>query len=146
MAALTEPEMTPGLNVFLDPAVLKGCEGVRSNAGPERPANRPGPFLVIEVNSEVEECLCVPLFSHEGPGREPLDQSLKSGPGKGWISRESFFQTLQFWIIPFHCLIKASHVEMNAVGNRQRYADRSPEALASIAVHRDASDIPYEPF
>jgi len=32
---------------------------------------------------------------------------------------------------------------MSPVGNRQRYADTSPSALHSIAVHKDDSDTDY---
>lgn len=146
MAALTKEEITPGLNAFLDPAVLRACDGVQCNARDARFADRPGFFLVVEIDLAAGECLCTPLFSRDGPSRVPLDRALKTGPGNGWKARKSYFDRFQFYIIPVACMIRASSGEMSRVGRRQRYASATPQALADVALHKDSSDVGYRPF
>lgn len=149
MAAIEPNEIRPGLNVFLDAALLATLPGVLSNtrmvAHNNRAADDFRPFLIVEVDED-GVCLCVPLFSRFARDRIELDQSLKTGPGRGWSERPSYFSPYQFWMIPSDCLIAASAREMNAVGRRQRYGDHAPDALAAIAARRNDSDTDYHPF
>ena len=146
MATLVRNEIRPGLNVFLDAGTLVTLPGVLTNtrrvAGEDRAADDFRPFLVVQVEAD-GVCLCVPLFSKWKKDRLQLDRKLKTGPGKGWIERDSFFSPFQFWIIPTEALIAASTAEMNGIGNRQRYADAEPEALTKIAAYRNSSDTDY---
>lgn len=149
MPMLEDVEVTPGLNVFVDAAMLAKCKNVFSNtrlvSDETRAANDFRPFLVVALESE-SVCLCVPLFSRNAGDRYALDQSLKSGPGRGWIERNSYFSPYQFWMIPRDCLIAASYAERSDVGNRQRYASCQPDALAAVAAHRNDSDTDFHPL
>lgn len=131
--------------MFLDIDALLACPGCRSNARTRANlVNRPGPFLVLAAVQD-GAWLCVPLLSKVGANKLPLVQTLKSGPGLGWVSRPSFYSCHQFWIISTDCLIKASGGEFSPEGNRQRYAADQPAELAAIARHQHDSDAPYRP-
>lgn len=146
MTQLSPEEVTAGLCVFLDVAVLVDCAGCRSNARSRANlANRSGPFLLVgpAPGAAADSWLCVPLLSNAGSNRLVLDRALKSGPGGGWIGRDSYFSRHQFWIIPTGCVVEASGGEFSPTGQRQRYARNAPAALAAIAAHMNDSDSPY---
>lgn len=150
MAVVAREEVTPGLNVFLDMAELADCPGCLSNFRlgawqPEKEKDK-RPFLVVSVDEAGDMLLCVPLYRVGAYDRIELDQSLKTGPGRGWSGQLSFFSRYQFWIIPTECFISATAGEFSAHGARQRYATAAPDALRAIEAHRDDSDTAYHPI
>ncbi|MGI3899820.1 MAG: hypothetical protein ACRYGP_17815 [Janthinobacterium lividum] len=153
MAPVNKIEMSAGLNLYLDIPTLKACTGCVTNAASnDFIVNRFGPFLLLEKRGD--GWLTVPLFTQQlDDDDHPIESDTrveltgkKTGPGKGWHGRKSFFSTVQFWIIPEDCLVQASHLEMNSEGNRQRYAEGQPEAIASIIAHETDSSYGFQPF
>lgn len=149
MTAIDVAEIGPSLVTFLDVGALRRCPGSSCTtpvvAGVVHGTNRNGPFLVLGVNAVARSSLCVPLYGSGGPQRMPLDQKLKTGPGRGWREGLSFFSVYEFWLIPLACFAEASHIEFSEPGNRQRYAQRHPEALDAIIAHKDDSRSPFTP-
>lgn len=147
MPAVEINEISPGLNAFLDIDVLKVCAGVETNARTNTAADNKKlrPFLILSI-LEDGRALCVSLHSGPGDGRLLLDSQLKQGPGTGWTKRPSYFSRYQFWKLPLDCVVRASHRERSAVGNRQRYAVSDPQALTTIAAHWLDSDTSYRPI
>ena len=150
MTAVGYAEIAASLVTFLDVTKLRVCEGCLCSTPvvPEvvHGTNRNGPFLVLETHEAELNCLCVPLYGSDGPTRIQLDQSFKTGPGRGWREGLSFFDTREFWLIPFSCFVDASHIEFSVQGDRQRYGQTRPEALAAIASHKRDSGSPFIPI
>ena len=143
MVAVSEDEVEPGLVVYLDPEALAACPGVRTNVSDmSRAANRPGPFLVLKPDDEFEGFLCVPLFTDgENAAERTALIGRKTGPGKGWIGRPSYWDKFQFWIIPTSCFLAASAMEMNPKLRRKRY---DLTDLAQIVGDRDQSNSDFQ--
>lgn len=146
MAALLPAELQPGLSVFLTEHLLRREADVLTNArlidNGTLGIDRDGFFLLLR-RDEARMWLSVPLFSHDGPDRFALDQTLKTGPGSGWKSRASYYHRFHFWRLPAAAIVLASQGEKCAVGNRNRYASMRRDVLDLIAAQEGDSDMPF---
>jgi hypothetical protein len=147
MAEVAEDEVVPSLVAHLDTSVLRSLGGCKTNAEIEKGVDRAvmGPhfFLVLEVDAACRACLAVPLFSKKAAGSQPLDETLKSGLGEGWIGKESRFSKWQHWRIPLGSMGPASLRERSHRGNRRRYAAGYLAALQEIARWQDSNRAPW---
>lgn len=148
--SLTQEEVTPGLVVQLDTAVLRALGGSQTNAvlGPEGDRSVVGTqdFLIVGVDTAAGRCTAVPLFAKTAVGNQPLEKDKKSGHADQWIGTDTFFSRWQHWRIPVASVIAASAGDPATAGDRRRYAATDRSALDDIknwegrnrAAYRDA--------
>ncbi len=148
--ALTHEDVTPGLVVQLDTAVLRALGGCQTNAvlGPEGDRSVVGTpdFLIVGLDKAVGRCTAVPLFAKTAVGNQPLENGKKSGPAEQWVGTDTFFSRWQHWRIPVASVVAASAHDPATSAERRRYAATDGSALDDIknwegrnrAAYRDA--------
>lgn len=148
--ALTHEEVTPGLVVHLDTAVLRALGGCQTNAvlGPEgdRAVVGAQDFLIVGLDAAAGRCTAVPLFGKTAVGNQPLESGKKSGRADQWIGADTFFSRWQHWRIPVASVVAAAAEDPATAPTRRRYAATDRSALDDIknwegrnrAAYRDA--------
>ncbi|WP_310571091.1 hypothetical protein [Gemmatimonas sp.] len=148
--SLTQEEVSPGLVVQLDTAMLRALGGCQTNAvlGPDGDRSVVGTqdFLVVGLDAAASRCTAVPLFAKTAVGNQPLENGKKSGRADEWIGTDTFFSCWQHWRIPVASVVAASADDPTTSGNRRRYAAADRSALDDIknwegrnrAAYRDA--------
>ena len=141
VSAVQIEEITAGLVVHLDPAILRSIPGCATNASIEGDVDRSVRgnhyFLILDVDEVDGAALAVPLFSNISAGRIGLNETLKRGPARAWIGRPSSFSPWQHWWIPLNHIVLASSVDDTSVGARRTYAKGNLEALQSVIDWKD---------
>jgi hypothetical protein len=147
---LTHEDVTPGLVVQLDTAMLRALGGSQTNAvlGPEGDRSVVGTqdFLIVGLDAATARCTAVPLFAKTAVGNQPLANDKKSGRADQWIGTDTFFSRWQHWRIPVASLVAASGDDPATAATRRRYAATDRSALDDIknwegrnrAAYRDA--------
>lgn len=134
--SLTHEDVTPGLVVQLDTAVLRALGGCQTNAvlGPEGDRSVVGtqPFLLVGLDAAAGRCTAVPLFAKTAVGNQPLEDGKKSGRADGWIGTDTFFSRWQHWRIPVASVVAALADDPATTANRRRYAATDRSALDDI--------------
>lgn len=148
--SLTHEEVTPGLVVQLDTAVLRALGGSQTNAvlGPDgdRAVVGPQDFLIVGLDAPTARCTAVPLFAKSAVGNQPLENGKKSGGDDQWIGTDTFFSHWQHWRIPVASVIAAAGDDPATAATRRRYSATDRSALDDIknwegrnrAAYRDA--------
>lgn len=148
--SLTHEEVTPGLVVHLDTAVLRTLGGSQTNAvlGPEgdRAVAGTQDFLIVGLDAAAARCTAVPLFAKTAVGNQPLENGKKSGRADQWIGTDTFFSRWQHWRLPVASVVAASGDDLTIAATRRRYAATDRSALDDIknwegrnrAAYRDA--------
>jgi hypothetical protein len=137
---LTHEDVTPGLVLHLDTALLRARGGCQTNAalGPEGDRSVVGThdFLIVSVDPVAGRCTAVPLFTKTAVGNQPLEHEKKSGRANQWIGTDSYFSRWQHWRIPVASVVAAAVVDpaLNPVlpADRRRYAATDRSALDDI--------------
>lgn len=134
--SLTHEDVTPGLVVQLDTAVLRALGGCQTNAvlGPEGDRSVVGtqPFLLVGLDAAAGRCTAVPLFAKTAVGNQPLEDGKKSGRADEWIGTDTFFSRWQHWRIPVASVVAALADDPATTANRRRYAATDRSALDDI--------------
>ncbi len=134
--SLTHEDVTPGLVVQLDTAVLRALGGCQTNAvlGPEGDRSVVGtqPFLLVGLDAAAGRCTAVPLFAKTAVGNQPLEDGKKSGRADAWIGTDTFFSRWQHWRIPVASVVAALTDDPATTANRRRYAATDRSALDDI--------------
>ncbi len=134
--SLTHEDVTPGLVVQLDTAVLRALGGCQTNAvlGPEGDRSVVGtqPFLLVGLDAAAGRCTAVPLFAKTAVGNQPLEDGKKSGRADEWIGTDTFFSRWQHWRIPVASVVAALTDDPATTANRRRYAATDRSALDDI--------------
>ena len=134
--SLTHEDVTPGLVVQLDTAVLRALGGCQTNAvlGPEGDRSVVGtqPFLLVGLDAAAGRCTAVPLFAKTAVGNQPLEDGKKSGRADEWIGTDTFFSRWQHWRIPVASVVAALADDPVTTANRRRYAATDRSALDDI--------------
>lgn len=148
--SLTHEEVTPGLVVQLDTAMLRALGGCQTNAvlGPEGDRSVVGAqdFLIVGLDAAAGRCTAVPLFGKSAVGNQPLENGKKTGRADQWIGSDTFFSRWQHWRIPVASVVAASANDPTSPADRRRYAASDRSALDDIknwegrnrAAYRDA--------
>lgn len=89
---LTE-DICPGIVLHLDPARLI-AEGATYSC--DDSARVQGQHFFACITAEATTCTIIPLYSADGPGREPLDKSSRTGHPK-WAGADTYFHPEQIW-------------------------------------------------
>jgi hypothetical protein len=137
---LTHEDVTPGLVLHLDTALLRARGGCQTNAvlGPEGDRSVVGThdFLIVSVDPVAGRCIAVPLFTKTAVGNQPLEHEKKSGCVTQWIGADSFFSRWQHWRMPIASVVAAAVADpaLNPVlpADRRRYAATDRSALDDI--------------
>ena len=134
--SLTHEDVTPGLVVQLDTAVLRALGGCQTNAvlGPEGDRSVVGtqPFLLVGLDAAAGRCTAVPLFAKTAVGNQPLEDGKKSGRADEWIGTDTFFSRWQHWRIPVASVVAELTDDPATTANRRRYAATDRSALDDI--------------
>jgi hypothetical protein len=148
--SLTYEDVTPGLVVQLDTAVLRALGGAQTNAvlAPEGDRSVVGTqdFLIVGVDIPAGRCTGVPLFAKTAVGNQPLENGKKSGGDEQWIGTDTFFSRWQHWRLPIASVVAAAADDSATAITRRRYAATDRSALDDIknwegrnrAAYRDA--------
>jgi len=148
--SLTHEDVTPGLVVQLDTAVLRAQGGSQTNAvlgaDGDRSVVGTQDFLIVGVDAAAGRCTAVPLFAKTAVGNQPLENGKKSGRAEQWVGTDSFFSRWQHWRIPLASIAAASADDPATSADRRRYAANDRSALDDIknwegrnrAAYRDA--------
>lgn len=148
--SLTQEEVSPGLVVQLDTALLRALGGCQTNAvlGPDGDRSVVGTqdFLIVGLDASSGRCTAVPLFAKTAVGNQPLENGKKTGTADQWIGTDTFFSRWQHWRIPVASVVAASADDPTTSTNRRRYAASDRSALDDIknwegrnrAAYRDA--------
>jgi hypothetical protein len=152
---LTHEDVTPGLVLHLDTALLRARGGCQTNAvlGPEGDRSVVGThdFLIVSVDPAAGRCTAVPLFTKTAVGNQPLEHGKKSGRATQWIGADSFFSRWQHWRMPIASVGAASVVDsaldpaLNTVppADHRRYAATDRSALDDIKNWEGRNRAPY---
>ena len=152
---LTHEDVTPGLVLHLDTALLRARGGCQTNAvlGPEGDRSVVGThdFLIVSVDPAAGRCTAVPLFTKTAVGNQPLEHEKKSGRATQWIGADSFFSRWQHWRMPIASVGAASVVDsaldpaLNTVppADHRRYAATDRSALDDIKNWEGRNRAPY---
>lgn len=131
-------EVTPGLVVHLDTAVLRafgGCQtNAVSNAAGDRAVVGACDFLVVGVDATSGVCTAVPLFDKSAVGNEPLVDSRKTGFAREWIGTTTYFSHWQHWRIPSAALVAASAGDPATAADRRGYSKADRSVLDDVKV------------
>lgn len=134
--SLTHEDVTPGLVVQLDTALLRALGGCQTNAvlGPEGDRSVVGTqdFLIVGVDAAAGRCTAVPLFAKTAVGNQPLENGKKTGRADQWIGIDTFFSRWQHWRIPVPSVVAASANDPTSAADRRRYAAVDRSALDDI--------------
>lgn len=148
--SVTHEEVTPGLVVQLDTAVLRALGSAQTNAvlgaAGDRSVVGIQDFLIVALDAAAGRCTAVPLFAKSAVGNQPLENDKKSGRADQWIGTDSFFSRWQHWRIPVASVVAASAHDPATSTDHRRYAATDRSALDDIknwegrnrAAYRDA--------
>ncbi|WP_411280436.1 hypothetical protein [Gemmatimonas sp.] len=134
--SFSHEDVTLGLVVQLDTAVLRSLGGCQTNAvlGPEGDRSVVGTqdFLVVGLDAAAGRCTAVPLFAKTAVGNQPLENGKKSGRAEQWIGTDTFFSRWQHWRLPVASVVAASADDPATNADRRRYAATDRSALDDI--------------
>ena len=133
--SVTHEEVTAGLVVHLDTAVLRQRGGALTNAvlGPDgdRAVSGHHDFLILSVDVKSGMCTAVPLFPKSAVGNQPLEADKKVGR-REWKESDTYFSRWQHWRVPTASIVAASAVDGSAWDTRRLYAPADRSALDDI--------------
>ncbi|MDR3592138.1 MAG: hypothetical protein P4N41_20970 [Negativicutes bacterium] len=134
MSAVSSAEVAIGLVVHLNPEILKVLGGSLVKCAPGSEVKDNHYFLIVDVNSEKNECTAFPLYSQKKDIRDRvcLEEPFKSGKADHWIGIPSFYFKWQFWRIPLDNIPQASLEDDSEPQERRFYAANHPDKLASM--------------
>jgi hypothetical protein len=148
LTAVKASEITPGLVVHIDTAVIRRLGHAQTNAEVsgthDRAVRGPHYFLVLFVQGDM--CTATPLFSSPAPGSDLLEESKKSGLATKWIGVASYTSRWQHWRMPLASIEPASSAEESSPGDRRTYAAGDEQILARILAWQDRNRCAYRPL
>lgn len=148
---LTHEDVTPGLVLHLDTALLRARGGCQTNAvlGPEGDRSVAGThdFLLVSVDPVAGRCTAVPLFTKTAVGNQPLENGKKSGRSTQWIGADSFFSRWQHWRMPIASVVAAAVADLALdpvpPAYSRQYAATDRSALDDIKNWEGRNRAPY---
>ena len=133
---VNDEEITPGLVVQLDTAVVRALGGAHTNAvlgnDGDRAVVGTHLFLIVSVDAATRLCTAVPIFAKSAVGNQPLDNAKKVGTADHWHTTDSYFSHWQHWRIPASSIAAASLTEPTIPTMRRSYAANDRSALDDI--------------
>jgi hypothetical protein len=146
---VTQEDVTAGLVVTLDTAVLRARGGALTNAvlGPagDRAVVGEHDFLVLHVDAPSGLCTAVPLFPKSAVGNQPLEAAHRVGAPGVWGEGETYFSCWQHWRIPVASVVVASAVDATVPAMRRQYAPTNRSALDDIRNWEGRNRAAYRP-
>ena len=114
-------ELSVGMMVTLCPKTLLGLGGK-----PSGPADRwvVGNHFFICLEAGDKRCRMLPLYSHDGPGRDSLSTDGRTGHPK-WTEGTFFFHPVQTWVASRVSIARAAAVagDLTRSGTRNMLAE-----------------------